>query len=129
MTTAASSGSADVVGLRDPDRQGAHASPTTSRPASRTAAYAYGYPAFLGVGLGDGTTVQGVYDGTPAADAGTRRRRHDHLGRRHRDRHRGPSCRPRSPAHSPGDDVRVTWTDSSGASHSATVTLAQGPVA
>ena len=33
-------------------------------------AYSYGYPAFLGVGLGDGTVVQGVYDGTSAADAG-----------------------------------------------------------
>ena len=29
----------------------------------------------------------------------------------------------------PGDDVRVTWTDSSGSSHTEIVTLANGPVA
>jgi S1-C subfamily serine protease len=32
-------------------------------------------------------------------------------------------------AHSPGDQVTVTWTDTTGSSHTATVTLAQGPVA
>ena len=32
-------------------------------------------------------------------------------------------------AHDPGDRVSVTWVDSSGAKHSATVTLAQGPAA
>ena len=32
-------------------------------------------------------------------------------------------------SHSPGDDVSVTWTDSSGSSHTETVTLANGPVA
>jgi S1-C subfamily serine protease len=31
-------------------------------------------------------------------------------------------------AHSPGDRVRISWTDASGSSHSATVTLATGPV-
>ena len=28
----------------------------------------------------------------------------------------------------PGDSISVTWTDADGASHTATVTLAQGPV-
>ena len=32
-------------------------------------------------------------------------------------------------AHFPGDSVDVTWTDADGTSHTATVTLAQGPVA
>ena len=31
--------------------------------------------------------------------------------------------------HSPGDSVRITWTDSSGASHAATAVLGQAPVA
>ena len=67
MTTAASSGSADVVGYAVPiakvlqvagDLEGGV---TSSR-------YDYGYPAFLGIGLGQtGTTVQGVYRSTPAA--------------------------------------------------------------
>jgi hypothetical protein len=30
-------------------------------------------------------------------------------------------------AHEPGDQVRIAWTDTSGQSHSATVTLATGP--
>ena len=30
--------------------------------------------------------------------------------------------------HSPGDTVKVTWTDSSGSKHSADVTLAASPV-
>jgi hypothetical protein len=30
-------------------------------------------------------------------------------------------------AHKPGDKVALTWTDASGASHTATVTLVQGP--
>jgi S1-C subfamily serine protease len=31
-------------------------------------------------------------------------------------------------AHSPGDRVSVTWTDTNGTAHTATVTLVQGPV-
>ena len=31
-------------------------------------------------------------------------------------------------AHSPGDSVSVTWTDTAGSSHTATVTLGTGPV-
>ena len=128
MTTAASSGSADVVGYAVPiakvlkvagDLEGGV---TSSR-------YDYGYPAFLGIGLGQtGTTVQGVYRSTPAAAAGivagdtvtavdgvtvsTSAALHEAVA-----------------AHSPGDRVSVTWTDTAGTSHTATVTLAQGPVA
>ena len=128
MTTAASSGSADVVGYAVPiakvlkvagDLEGGV---TSSR-------YDYGYPAFLGIGLGQtGTTVQGVYRSTPAAAAGivagdtvtavdgvpvsTSAALHDAVA-----------------AHSPGDQVSVTWTSADGTSHTATVTLAQGPVA
>ena len=91
--------------------------------------YDYGSPAFLGIALAHaGTTVQGVYEGTPAARtsiaAGDRitavgstkvrsaTQLHDVVAR-----------------HSPGDQVSITWTDPAGASHTETVTLGTGPVA
>ena len=90
--------------------------------------YDYGQPAFLGIGLGSGTTVQGAYDGTPAADAG--------IGAGDQITSVGgiavdtaTQLRAAIASHSPGDDVSVTWTDSSGSSHTETITLANGPVA
>lgn len=89
----------------------------------------YAQPAFLGIGLGSGTgtTVQGAYDGTPAAAAG--------IGAGDRITSVGGTgvqttaqLRNAIAAHSPGDKVKVSWTDTSGRSHSATVTLATGPV-
>ena len=94
----------------------------------RNADYDYGQPAFLGIGLGDGTAVQGAYDGTPAADAG--------IGAGDQITAVGgvavdtaTQLRAAIASHSPGDDVSVTWTDSSGSSHTETITLANGPVA
>jgi S1-C subfamily serine protease len=126
MTTAASSGG-DVVGYAIPISKVLSIADDLESGVQDTA-YSYGYPAFLGIGLGNGTVVQGVYDGTPAADAGisagdtitevdgtsvtTADQLHSLIA-----------------AHSPGDGVRLTWTDSSGSSHTATVTLEQGPVA
>jgi S1-C subfamily serine protease len=126
MTTAASSGG-DVVGYAIPISKVLTIADDLESGVQDTA-YSYGYPAFLGIGLGNGTVVQGVYDGTPAADAGisagdtitevdgtsvtTADQLHSLIA-----------------AHSPGDGVRLTWTDSSGSSHSATITLDQGPVA
>jgi S1-C subfamily serine protease len=88
-----------------------------------------GYPAFLGVGLSQdaaGTTVTQVYAGSPAASAGltegdtitavdgtstaTATDLHDAIA-----------------AHSPGDSVRISWTDASGSTRTATVTLTAGP--
>ncbi len=70
MTTAASSGSADVVGYAVPVAKvlrivdDLDSGVTSSR-------YDYGYPAFVGVALGDTTTtVRGVFTGTPADRAG-----------------------------------------------------------
>ena len=68
MTTAASSGG-DVVGYAIPISKVLSIADDLESGVTDTA-YAYGYPAFLGVGLDTGTVVQGVYDGTPAADAG-----------------------------------------------------------
>ena len=31
-------------------------------------------------------------------------------------------------SHSPGDSVKITWVGTDGSTHSATVTLTQGPV-
>jgi S1-C subfamily serine protease len=127
MTTAASSGSSDVVGYAVPVAKVLRIVDDLDSGVAR-ARYDYAAPAFLGVALGDtATTVQGVYQGTPAAKAGieqgdvitaigstrvsTSTRLHDAVA-----------------SYSPGDEVAVSWTDSSGASHTRTVTLAQGPV-
>jgi S1-C subfamily serine protease len=127
MTTAASSGSADVVGYAVPIAKvlriagDLESGVTSSR-------YDYGYPAFLGIGLGDTTgTVQGVYPSTPAAGAGIEAG--DTVTAIDGAQvSTSAALRAAVAAHSPGDRVSVTWTDTNGASHTATVTLAQGPV-
>jgi S1-C subfamily serine protease len=128
MTTAASSGSSDVVGYAVPIAKVVKVADDLENGVSATR-YEYGSPAFLGVGLGKtGTTVQGVYQGTPAAKAGivagdritavdgttvsTATQLHDLVAK-----------------HSPGSSVTVTWTTAQGASHTGTVTLVQGPIA
>ena len=89
-----------------------------------------GYPAFLGVsvlsGRTDGATVAGVVSGGPADAAGvvagdvlttvggTAITTADDV----------PGA---LAAHSPGDEVTLSWTDTAGGAHSATVTLATGP--
>ena len=89
MTTAASSGSSDVVGYAVPIAKVLSIADDLESGVAK-ARYDYGYPAFLGVGLGEtGTTVQGVYQGTPGREGRDRRRRHDH-----RDRRRPGSTRP-----------------------------------
>ena len=126
MTTAASSGG-DVTGYAIPiakvlriadDLEGGV---TSSR-------YAYGRPAFLGVALGDtSTTVSGAYDNTPAAGAGL-------TGGDTITAVDGTTVNTSSAlraaiaAHQPGDTVRIRWTDTTGSSHTATVTLIAGPV-
>jgi S1-C subfamily serine protease len=91
-----------------------------------------GTPAFLGVQLAQdaaGTaTISGVVDGSPAAGAGlqagdtitavggTTVDSADALSATLAERN-------------PGDQVRVTWVDSTGTSHTATITLVAGPAA
>ena len=128
MTTAASSGTSDVVGYAVPISKVLTVADDLENNVA-AAKYDYGRPAFLGVGLGQsGTTVQGVYQGTPAAKAGIvagdritaidgtavsdATKLHDLVA-----------------AHSPGESVSVTWAGNAGQSHTATVTLVQGPVA
>ncbi len=69
MTTAASSGTSDIVGYAIPIATVLQIAGDLESGVTDSA-YVYGYPAFLGIGLGSGTTVGQVYDGTGAADAG-----------------------------------------------------------
>ena len=91
-----------------------------------------GTPAFLGVQLAQdaagAATISGVVDGSPAAEAGlqagdtitavggTTVDSADALSATLAERN-------------PGDQVRVTWVDSTGTSHTATITLVAGPAA
>jgi S1-C subfamily serine protease len=126
MTTAASSGG-DVVGYAIPIAKVTTIADDIENGVKDTT-YSYGYPAFLGVGLGDGTVVQGVYDGTSAAEAGIAAG--DTITAVDGTTVTGASqLHQLIAAHTPGDDVRITWTDSNGSSHSATVSLGKGPIA
>jgi len=107
-----------------------------------------GYPAFLGVqvqsatagtgtgrgrsGSGNAATsgalIAGVVDGSPAADAGLTAG-DTVVGIDSTAVTTADGLSAALAAHDPGDSVTVTWLDSSGAQHSATVTLAQGPAA
>ncbi len=127
MTTAASSGGSDVVGYAVPIATVLRVSGDLERGVAGSR-YDYGYPAFLGLGLGQtDTTVDGVYPGTPAARAG--------IGAGARitavdsaQVSTSSALRKAIAAHSPGDSITVTWTGRAGASRSATVTLMRGPV-
>ena len=128
MTTAASTGTADVVGYAVPIATVLRVADDLEQGV-QDAAYAYGRPAFLGIGLGEtGTTVQGAYDGTPAARAGIAQG--DTItavdGTAVTS---GDQLRRLISSHDPGDSVEVTWTTAAGAEKAATVTLAEGPVA
>ncbi len=128
MNVAASSGSSDITGYVIPIKR-------VLRIAARvvageeTASIVLGYDAFLGVSLtGSGTTLAGVLDGGAAEDAG--------LGAGDTITSVGGTAvstyaelQQAVASHDPGDSVPVTWTDPSGASHSATVTLGRAPVA
>jgi S1-C subfamily serine protease len=126
MTTAASSGSSDVVGYAIPISTVLTVADDLESGV-RSSDYAYGYPAFLGVGLSSGTTVQQVYDATPADEAGIVPgdwiTKIDGTATTTEARLRSAIA-----AHQPGDRVSLTWVGTNGSTHSATVTLAKGPV-
>ncbi len=98
-----------------------------------TSAITIGYPGFLGVEIGGPTggampaaTVGGVITGTPAATAGLTAG--DTITAVN-----GSAVGSASQltdllkSYRPGDSVTISWTDSAGAAHSATVALMQGP--
>jgi S1-C subfamily serine protease len=128
MTTAASSGSSEVVGYAVPIAKVLRIVDDLDSGVAK-ARYDYGYPAFLGIALGEtSTTVQGVFRSTPAAEAGIA------AGDTVTAIDGTPvststELRSAVSAHSPGESVSVTWTDAAGASHTRSLTLVEGPVA
>jgi S1-C subfamily serine protease len=128
MTTAASSGDHDVVGYAIPIARVLRISGDLENGA-QNARYDYGSPAFLGLGLSGSTPRVGiVYPGTPAARAGITAG--DTISRVGTTRVRtATQLRNAVTTYSPGDRVRVAWTDPDGTSHIAGVTLTAGPVA
>jgi S1-C subfamily serine protease len=102
-----------------------------------------GYPAFLGVELasaggtasssapgggasGGGATISGVVEGSPAAAAGLAQG-DTVTAVDGTDVGSAAALGAALATHAPGDQVRVSWTDGSGATRSATITLTQGP--
>jgi len=128
MTTAASSGSSDVTGYAVPITKVLTIADDLENGVS-SARYTYGYPAFLGIGLTrSGTTVQGAYPGTAAAQAGiVAGDRITAVGSTRVTN--APQLHNVIAKLSPGDQVSISWTDTSGSSHTSTVTLGTGPVA
>jgi S1-C subfamily serine protease len=128
MTTAASSGTSDVVGFAIPIAKVVRIAGDLE-DGTQNARYEYGAPAFLGIGLGGSTTRVGiVYPHTPAARAGITAG--DTVTRVGSTRVRtAGQLRNAITAYSPGDRVRLSWTDTTGLSHVATVTLMTGPIA
>jgi len=92
-----------------------------------------GVKGFLGVqvalsaGSGpSGAVIDSVLDGTPAASAGLQQR--DVITAvAGQTVDSNDALTAGLHGHHPGDQVKVTWNDPSGASHTATVTLAEGP--
>lgn len=153
MTTAASSGTMDITGYAI-DIDDALAVVDLIESGQDTDTVSIGYPAFLGVALAvddsaysaagpqgqwsgsqygastssAGATVGEAIDGTPAAEAGLVAG--DVITAV--DDTAVNSAEELSAAiatHDPGDQVTITWTDASGVTQSAVVTLTQGPAA
>lgn len=152
MTTAASSGTATVVGYAIPI-ENALAVVKQIENGDTSDGVTLGYPAFLGVqvsseastglsngygasGYGDGTTqntvsgalIAGVIDGTPAAESGLSTG--DTITAVGGTAVSSASDLTKDLAsYRPGQKVSVTWVDTAGSSHTATVTLTTGPAA
>jgi S1-C subfamily serine protease len=128
MTTAASSGPSDVVGFAIPIDKVLRVAGDLESGTQNTR-YEYGSPAFLGLGLdGRDTRVGAVYPSTPAARAGVTAG--DTITRVGSTRVRtSGQLRNAVRAFSPGDRVRIAWTDPAGTPHIASVTLTAGPIA
>ncbi|WP_243074042.1 S1C family serine protease [Microbacterium sp. SS28] len=145
MTTAASSGRSAISGWAIPIED-ALAIAQQIADGEEGGGVTLGYPAFLGVGLASqtqtygrygtsggarssaGALIAGVYAGTPAAEAGL-------TGGDTVTAIDGAAVTDSATlsaliaGYEPGDTVTITWVDASGATQSADVTLAAGPVA
>ncbi len=132
IDTAASSGqSATTVGFAIPIAKAvAIADRIESGEASATVQQ--GTPAFLGVQFAQdaagSATISGVVDGSPAADAGLAAG--DTITAVDGSTVTGTDALSTALAkRDAGDQVRITWVDTAGTTHTATVTLVAGPAA
>jgi S1-C subfamily serine protease len=129
MNVAASSGTANITGYVIPIKRVLRIADAIVDGDSTVGAIELGYAAFLGVSLaGTGTTLAGVLEGGAAANAG--------LAAGDTITSVGGSSvttyaqlKRAVAGYAPGDRVRVTWSDASGATRSAAVTLGRAPVA
>ncbi|TCI97463.1 trypsin-like peptidase domain-containing protein [Aeromicrobium sp. IC_218] len=129
MDTAASTGSADVTGYAVPIATALDVVDQVLA-GDESGGVSVGADAFLGVQLqdtGSGAVVVGTVDGSAAQDAGvsagstiTALDGTEVTG--------ADALSAAVGEHEPGDTVRLTWTDASGSSHQASVTLREGPV-
>jgi S1-C subfamily serine protease len=136
-TAASTSGRGRVATTAAEARSAGFAIPVTTATAiadritggERSSTIHQGVPAFLGVQLPSGTsgtTVSGVVRGSPAATAGLRAG--DTITAVDGVAIDDPDALSTALAgHHPQDRVRITWSDASGGSHSATATLTTGP--
>jgi S1-C subfamily serine protease len=130
IDTAASSGqSATTVGFAIPIEK-ATSIADRIESGEDSATIQQGTPAFLGVQLAQdasgAATISGVVDGSPAADAGLQGGDTiTAVGGTTVDSADALSAA--LAKQNPGDQVRVTWVDSTGTSHTATITLVAGP--
>lgn len=129
MTTAASSGSAEVTGYAIPISQAKSIANQILNGESSTDV-TIGGTAFLGVQLSSQSTtteVAGTVSNSPAAKAGiTEGSTVTAINGTKVSTASGLTKTIQS--YQPGDTVTVSWTDSSGASHSSRITLTTGPV-
>ncbi|MFT4030068.1 MAG: trypsin-like peptidase domain-containing protein [Protaetiibacter sp.] len=150
MTTAASTGTATTIAYAIPIED-ALAIVDQILAGDESDGVQLGSPAFLGVAIAStqsgsgyggnghggraggsttstGATIAGVYPGTPAAEAGLEAgdtiTAIDGVAVADAD-----ALSELLSGYDPGDSVTITWTDTSGASYSATVTLIAGPAA
>ncbi len=132
IDTAASSGqSATTVGFAIPIAKAVSIADRIES-GEDSATIQQGTPAFLGVQLAQdttgGATISGVVDGSPAADAGLQAGDTiTAVGGTTVDSADALSAA--MAKQNPGDQVRVSWVDSTGATHTATITLVAGPAA
>jgi S1-C subfamily serine protease len=128
MDTAASSGG-DVVGYAIPISDALAVAGQISDGIDNATVH-QGYPAFLGVSVAPsgtvGAAVAGVLSGGPADQAGLAAG--DVITAVGGTAiHSADDLSSAMAGHDPGDTVPVTWTDAAGSTHTAQVTLADGP--
>lgn len=127
MTTAASAGGIQTNGYAIPIAKVLSVASDLEGHVSN-AKYVYGLPAFIGVGVNPTDVVLQVFPGTGAATSGLKRGDRiiavDGTGVS-----KVAQLQAATRSHQIGDDIKVTWTTSSGTHQSATIRLIAGPAA